>query len=295
MRRLGCVLSLLVLFVADQLLVSADQDRFSVEFPNTDDPISFGCQQYTLRIRQAFFAQRFVKMSGDDGEPQCVAPVKPCIGESLTEALKGRCECSKSCTLQPDFFAPNRTGKCPGDPVNMRLVVFYQCDVDQTCRNHQEYLDREAGIWPTTTAVPCTESTTNDLVGDGSHGSSLVCDGNYGSGCGCYGGMCYKLFPAIPSRPGQPFCWTQQLDVAKPQPKFASCTSHSQCSVQMTCANGTEYRGKAASKPTTTVTTVQVEIGNRESDATGTATTFGQSRHLAQSSVTASVRPPKGV
>ncbi|OWA55188.1 hypothetical protein BV898_19575, partial [Hypsibius exemplaris] len=157
--------------------VSAERGRFSVEFPNTDDPISFGCAKekgLTLRISQAFFAQRFLKMSGDDGEPQCVAPVKPCIGESLMEALKGRCECSKSCTLEPDFFAPNRTGKCPGDPVNMRLVVFYQCDFDQTCRNHQEYLDREAGIWPTTTDVPSTENTTDDLVGDESHGSPLV-------------------------------------------------------------------------------------------------------------------------
>ncbi|OQV15023.1 putative High choriolytic enzyme 1 [Hypsibius exemplaris] len=75
-----------------------------------------------------------------------------------------------------------------------------------------------------------------------------VCDGNYTSGCGCDHGFCYK-FKTIPGVANEPWCWTQQLGVAEPQAKFASCTNHGQCSVQMTCGDGVEHRGGAVNIP----------------------------------------------
>ncbi|OQV15021.1 putative Vascular endothelial growth factor receptor 2 [Hypsibius exemplaris] len=93
-----------------------------------------------------------------------------------------------------------------------------------------------------------------------------ACDGNYTSGCGCDHGFCYK-FITIPGVAYEPWCWTQQLGVSKPQAKFASCTNHSQCSVQMTCGDGITYRGGAVHIPTTTdISRVKEEIiwtGNR--------------------------------
>ncbi|OQV15020.1 hypothetical protein BV898_10780 [Hypsibius exemplaris] len=90
--------------------------------------------------------------------------------------------------------------------------------------------------------------------------TTTACDGNYTSGCGCDHGFCYK-FKTIPGVAYEPWCWTQLLGVAEPQAKFASCTSHSQCSVQMTCGDGITYRGGAVHIPTTTPTPgVKTEI-----------------------------------
>ncbi|OWA55033.1 putative Vascular endothelial growth factor receptor 3 [Hypsibius exemplaris] len=81
---------------------------------------------------------------------------------------------------------------------------------------------------------------------------STACDGSYLKGCGCDHGFCYS-FKTIPGVANEPWCWTQLLGVAEPEGKFASCTNHSQCDVQMTCGDVVEYRGGAEHLPTTTV------------------------------------------